>query len=183
MKKLRNVNLWQIFFTFASTINKRSIMIQRIQSLYLFIAVIMGMLLFFFPVATFYHEILGNYRLMITGVESMDPTPKVQFSPLFTSPLWIINIIAIILSVVTLVLYKNRILQIRFIAFAVLFDIVLVVLIFLFYTNKIQEITQIEPSYRQAGIFFPLIALLFLILANRSIRRDEAKVKSADRLR
>ena len=158
-------------------------MIQRIQTVYLFIAAVCGILLFFFPVATFYNELAGNYRFLITGVESMDPNPKVQFSFWFTSPLWIIAGITTILTLVTIFLYKNRLLQIRLIAFGILFYILIVILIFLFYTSKIQEFTQIEPSYRSAGAFFPLVALLFLLLANRSIRKDEAKVKAADRLR
>jgi hypothetical protein len=158
-------------------------MIQRIQSVFLFIAALAGVLLFFFPVATFYDELQGNYRFLITGIESMDPSPKMQFSFWFTSPLWIIDSASVIMSVVILVLYKNRIMQLRLVAFNILFNILLIILIFLFYTNKIQEYTHIEASYRQAGIFFPLISLLFLVLANRSIRKDEAKVRAADRLR
>jgi hypothetical protein len=158
-------------------------MIQRIQSVFLFVAAVAGVLLFFFPVATFYDEVLGNYRFLITGVESMDPSPKMQFSFWFTSPLWVLASISTVLSVVILFLYKNRMLQLRLVAFNILFNILLVILIFLFYTNKIQEYTHIEPSYRQAGIFFPLISLLFLVLANRSIRKDESKVRAADRLR
>lgn len=158
-------------------------MIQRIQSVFLFTAALAGVLLFFFPVATFYNELQGNYRFLITGIESMDPSPRMQFSFWFTSPLWVIASLSTVLSVVILFLYKNRILQIRLLAFNILFNILLIIMIFLFYTNKIQEYTHIEPSYRQAGIFFPLISLLFLVLANRAIRKDEAKVKAADRLR
>jgi hypothetical protein len=39
-----------------------------------------------------------------------------------------------------------------------------------------------QPSY-QFGIFLPVISLLLLVLASRAIRKDEALVKSADRLR
>ncbi len=158
-------------------------MFQRIQSLYLFIAAVAGILLFFFPIASFYDALLGNYRFLITHVESMDPTPKIQFSTWFTSPLWILTCAGIALSLVTMFLYKNRILQMRLVAFDILFNILIIILIFLFYINKIEEYTHIVPSYRQVGIFFPLISLLFLVLANRSIRRDEAKVRAADRLR
>jgi hypothetical protein len=158
-------------------------MIQRIQSLFLLISALAGILLFFFPVATFYDELLGNYRFLITGIDSMDPTPKIQFSSWFTSPLWIIAGAATGLSVITILLYRNRLLQLRLVAFNILFNILLIILIFIFYINKIQEFTQIAPSYKQIGIFLPLISLLFLVLANRSIRKDEAKVKAADRLR
>jgi hypothetical protein len=157
-------------------------MIQRIQTVYLFLAALAGILLFFFPIADFYDEMLGNYRFFITGVESMDPNPKMQFSFLFTSPLWIITAAASLISIVTLLLYKNRIMQIRLVAFNILFIILMIVLIFLFYAGKVEAVTGIGPSY-QEGVFFPLVALIFLVLANRSIRKDESKVKAADRLR
>jgi hypothetical protein len=38
------------------------------------------------------------------------------------------------------------------------------------------------PSY-QFGIFFPLVSLVCIIMASRAIRKDEALVKSSDRLR
>ena len=157
-------------------------MIQRIQTVYLFLAAVAGILLFFFPLANYYNEMLGNYRLLITGMETMDPNPKIVFSPWFTSPLWIITAIASLLPLITIFLYRQRILQIRLVAFNILFFILLVVLIFLFYAGKIEETTQITPAY-QTGVFLPLISLIFLVLANRSIRKDEAKVKAADRLR
>lgn len=157
-------------------------MLQRIQTVYLFLAAIAGILLFFFPLANFYDEMAGNYRFFITGVESMDPNPRMTFSFWFTSPLWIITGIASLLSLITILLYQNRILQIRLVAFNILFIILLIVLIFLFYAGKLEKLVLIEASY-QEGVFFPLVSLLFLVLANRSIRRDESKVKAADRLR
>ena len=157
-------------------------MIQRIQTVYLFLAGLAGILLFFFPLANYYNEMAGNYRFFITGIEAMDPDPKMQFSFWFTSPLWIVNGAATILSLVSLVFYSNRLYQLRLVAFNILFNILLVVLIFLFYTGKIEGITQISPAY-QEGVVFPLVSLVFLVLANRSIRKDESKVKAADRLR
>ena len=157
-------------------------MIQRIQSLFLLLAAIACILLFFFPVAYFFNETFGNYKFFITGIHSMDPDPKVQFSIWFVAPLFIITGISALLSIITIFLYKNRPSQLRLLAFNILFNILLVVLIFLFYAGKIQGFTQTAPAY-QVGVFFPLIALIFLVLANRWIRKDEALVKSADRLR
>jgi hypothetical protein len=73
-------------------------------------------------------------------------------------------------------------LQIRLLAFNILATIVLVISIFLYYINSIEKITGIQPSYK-FGAFCPLICLIFLVLANHFIRKDEAMVKSADRLR
>ncbi len=157
-------------------------MIQRIQTLFLLLALISGALVFYFPLADFYHELYGNYKLFVTELKSMDPDPKMTTSIWFNSPLWLTAGASLILTLITIFLYKNRITQLRLVAFNILLNVSFVVMIFIIYSNKITKLTQIEPSY-QLGIFFPLISLVFLILANRFIRKDEVLVKSADRLR
>lgn len=157
-------------------------MIQRIQSLFLAVAAIAAILMFFFPVADFYSETLGNYKLLATGLKYMDPDPKIHASVLFALPLLTLVLGSAGLSLVTLFLYKNRSLQIRLLAFNILITIVLVIVVLLFYMNSVQKLTGIPPAY-EFGAFCPLISLLFLILANRYIRKDENLVRSADRLR
>jgi len=157
-------------------------MIQRIQSLFLAIAAIAAVLMFFFPIADFYNEHLGNYKLLATGLQCMDPDPKIHRSWWATSPLAFLSAASFVLSVVTLFLYRNRLLQIRLLAFNILATIVLVIAIFLYYINSIEKITGILPAYK-FGAFCPLICLIFLVLANRFIRKDESLVRSSDRLR
>jgi len=157
-------------------------MIQRIQSLFLAVAAIAAGLMFFFPIADFYSETLGNYKLLATGLICMDPDPRVTPSFWFSIPLLALVSASILLSVVTIFLYKNRAQQLRLLAFNILITIVLIIVVLMFYMSSVQKITGIAPVY-QFGAFCPLINLLFLILANRFIRRDENLVKSADRLR
>ena len=158
-------------------------MLQRIQSLYLAIVAIACILLFFFPLANYYNEIEGNYKFFIYGIRSMDPEPKVLFSSYFTIPLIFLAVASFIFTVSTILLFKNRPLQIRMCAFNVLANIVLIMVIFFFYATKIKTMTQTEPEYDYTGMILPLVSLVFLILANRAIRKDEALVRSADRLR
>lgn len=157
-------------------------MIQRVQSLFLAFAATAAILMFFFPVAEFYSETLGNYKLLVSGLKCMDPDPKVQASFMFAFPILALISASVILSAVTLFMYKNRPVQIRLLAFNILITIVLIIVIFLFYMNSVQKLTGIQPVY-QFGAFCPLINLIFLILANRFIRKDENLVRSADRLR
>jgi len=157
-------------------------MFQRFQTLFLFLAAVSGALLFYFPIADYYNEMHGIYKLYITGLVSMMPDPVVETSIWFASPLWVLTGASVALCLITMFLYKNRITQMRLLAFCILLNIILVVLIFLFYSGKIEELTQIQPSYK-LGVFLPLIALVFLVLANRFIRKDEALVKATDRLR
>lgn len=158
-------------------------MVQRIQTLYLAVVAIACILMFFFPLANFYDEFQGNYKFFIYGIRSMDPEPKVMFSPYFTIPLIVIVIASFIFSVSTILLFKNRPLQIRLCAFNVLSNIVLIMVIFFFYATKIKSLTMIEPDYNYAGMALPLVSLLLVVLAQKAIRKDDALVRSADRLR
>lgn len=158
-------------------------MIQRIQSLFLAIAAVITGLMFFFPIAEFYTGTeLGNYKLLATGLQCMDPNPRIIAPSWFGLPLIALVIASIVLTLVILFLYKNRPLQIKLLAFDILITIVLVIVVLMYYTSAVQKLTGIPPAY-EFGAFCPLISLLFLILANRYIRKDEVLVKSADRLR
>ncbi len=158
-------------------------MLQRIQTLYLAAVAIACVLLFVFPLAYYFDANLGNYKLYIYGIQSMDPEPKVTFSRFLTIPLIFLAVTSLIFTIATIFLYRNRPLQIRICAFNLLANIVLLMVIFFFYATKIKTMTGIEPDYNYAGMIMPLISLAFLILANRAIRKDEALVKSSDRLR
>jgi hypothetical protein len=67
---------------------------------------------------------------------------------------------------------------------AILLDIVLIALVFFVYASIIERNLLASPDYLdEAGIYFPLISLIFLILASRFIMKDEKLVRSVDRLR
>ncbi len=157
-------------------------MLQRIQTIYLAFAAIAGLLVFFFPLASFYNLNQGNYSFYVCAIQSLDPDPIVRFTKWITLPLILLMTLSLILSLLTLILYKKRPLQLRLVAFNVMINIVFIVLVFFYYISKIKAITLAEPAYG-TGIVFPLATLVFLIMANRSIRKDEALVRSTERLR
>lgn len=158
-------------------------MLQRIQTLYLAFTAAACLLMFFFPLAGYYNELEGNYKFFLYGITSLDPEPNVSFSVFFTLPLIVLVASSVILSLITIFQYKKRLLQIRLCAFNVLSIIVLLMLIFFFYAPRIATQTKVDPEYNYFGMILPLIALALLVLANRAIRKDEALVKSTDRLR
>jgi hypothetical protein len=158
-------------------------MLQRIQTIYLAIVALACILLFFFPLANYYHEIQGNYKFFIYGIKCMDPEPKAVFSAYFTIPLIFMTVASFIFTISAIFLFKNRPLQLRLCAFNMLTNIVLVMVVFFFYATKIKTLTLIEPEYNYTGMVLPLVSILFLIFASQAIRKDEALVKSADRLR
>jgi amino acid transporter len=158
-------------------------MIQRIQTLYLSLAFIAIALLFAFPLAQFFAE-NGAYVFSITGLKNMVPGDPDAFSPMIFLPLLIVAVGIAILDLFTIFQYKNRSFQVKLTNIGVLAAIALILGIFFLYIPMIEKKINIVPDYRKAfGIYLPLVALVFMVMANRAIKRDEKLVRSADRLR
>ena len=136
-------------------------MIQRIQSIYLLIAVIAsGILPIFLPLYT-----LSNG----TEVSFMD---NIAFVVLF--------VFSATLSIVTIFSYKRR--QNQFVLNRL--NIILnLILLGLFVYQSLSVSGESEISEKGIGMILPIISIAFLSLANRAIKKDEDLVKSADRLR
>ena len=155
-------------------------MIQRIQSVYLFLAATAVAVMFFFPIANFYSDLYYFY-LKLGGIS--DET----FLSINTIPLIAMAVIIIVLIVFSIFIYKNRLLQARMIRFGILIDISFIIVLYFGYIDNIiksfkNEGTMIDVEYK-AGIYFPLIVLILLVLAMRGVLNDEKKVRAADRLR
>jgi len=161
-------------------------MVQRIQTIYLALAAIALALLFAFPLAQFYAPIdgIGTYVFSITGLKNMVPGGGDPIKPFLFLPMTIVAAGICILAVYTIFQYKKRTLQIKLTSIGMLVIIVLVMGIFFLYIPMIEKKISIIPDYRKAfGIYLPLVALVFMVLANRAIKRDDRLVRSSDRLR
>jgi len=158
-------------------------MVQRIQSIFLLLAFLAAVTLFFIPLAGIYAP-TATYKFYIYEFKNMVPGEPSLFTFMTTFPLLLLNILVAVLSVVCIFLYKNRVLQMKIVRLTILLNIVIIGLIFLVYAKIIETNLLTSPDYLdEAGIYFTLISLVFLILANRSIMKDEKLVRSADRLR
>jgi hypothetical protein len=158
-------------------------MLQRIQTVFLFLAFLAAVVLFFFPLAGIYAT-NATYKFYIYEMKNMVPGEPSLFTFMTTLPLLLLNIIAGMLAIVSIFLYKNRVTQMKLVRLAILLEIILIALIFFIYARIIEKNLFVVPDYLdEAGIYFPLITLVFLILANRSILKDEKLVRSVDRLR
>jgi hypothetical protein len=156
-------------------------MIQRVQTLYMSIVVIACISLFFFPIAKYISDVRGTYVFFITGMKYMGEVPAIVNFWL-TFPLLMLMVSSLILIVAAIFLYKKRGLQLWFVNITFLLHVAIIILIFLYYINHFETLFNTKSSY-QFGIFIPLISLVGIILASRAIRKDEALVKSSDRLR
>jgi len=156
-------------------------MIQRIQSLYLFIVAVSCTLLFFFPMIDYIDPVQGTYKLFATGMKSYSDLPGILFF-WETFPLFILVITSLGLALITIFLYKKRKIQFLLTNINVLINVLLIALVFLLYSRIFEHRLHIQSTY-EFGMYIPLISLVFLVMSSRAIRRDEALVKSTDRLR
>jgi hypothetical protein len=158
-------------------------MIQRIQTLFLFLAFLATIALFFYPIAGIYSD-LYTYKFYVYELKNMVPGEASMFTFMTTFPLLLLNIIIGVMSVICIFLYKNRILQAKLVRLSILLEIGLIALILFVYAGIIEKNLLTSPDYlEEAGMYFPLISLIFLILSYRFIIKDEKLVRSADRLR
>jgi len=137
--------------------------------------------LFFFPLANYSHGLQGTYVLSITGMKYMiDPPVVINFW--LTFPMIFLVISSIILVGIAMFLYKKREIQLWLVNITFLLHVILILLIFFYYINHFEKQISTLPSYK-FGVFVPLASLVCLIIASRAIRKDEALVKSSERLR
>ena len=137
-------------------------MIQRIQTLYLLIAfVTTSILLFFIPLWTlkdgkdFYFMQSQVYTILL-GLSTA-------------------------LTLLSIVSYKKR--QNQFVIGRL--NIILNLILLGLFVYRSLNLSGETPAVSEKGIgmFLPVIAIVFLVLANKAIKKDEDLVKSVDRLR
>lgn len=162
-------------------------MIQRIQTIFLFTSGIIILLLFVFPIAFYDGGIEGVQTLQFSllGIKSLvplSPGEETIFHPLITMPLVAFVCIIAILSLSIIFFFKNRKRQLKLIKVSILLTIILIVGIFIIYSRVITSQLVVNETFN-TGAFFPLITLLFLVLAYRGVKKDDKLVRSADRLR
>lgn len=137
------------------------VMIQRIQSLYLLIAILLnGVLSFYLP-------------LWVTSenIEIYALSQPVAIS-LFT--------LSVLISFITLFSFKKRKRQFVLGRINIILNFVLVG-VFAYWTLSLPG--EMDISEKGIGMLLPIISIVFIALANKAIKKDEDLVKSVDRLR
>jgi len=137
-------------------------MIQRIQTLYLLLAVVIaGVLPFVFPLWC-------------------DQSGENRFFFMENSYYTILFGLSFVLSIFAIFGYKKR--QNQFVLNRL--NIILnLILLGLFAYRSLKLSGEEISSEKGIGIFLPILIVVLLVLANRAIKKDEELVKSADRLR
>jgi len=145
-------------------------MIQRIQSIYLLVAGIIS----------------GGLTLLVNLWSTSNTNLPVFILDLFSSNSLLEKSIPVLffssalISIVAIFLFNNRQLQFVINRLNILINLFLLgILIYLSQTLS----GEASVSEKGIGMFFPVIVILLLFLANRAIKKDEDLVKSVDRLR
>ncbi|MCC6461557.1 MAG: DUF4293 domain-containing protein [Saprospiraceae bacterium] len=149
-------------------------MIQRIQSIFLFLSA---------------GALGGQFALPYGQTAADNPARSLPaladgaFNPLDNIGLLGLTALGAILSLVAIFLFRNRMLQARLAGLGVLITLLLLVLVGISSKTTLDQIPEGGSMQLSAGLAMPVLALLFNWLAGRAIRKDEALVRSMDRLR
>ena len=136
-------------------------MIQRIQTIYLLISIlIMASLYLWFPV------VMG-----VDGTVIMERSEPLVFGLIFAS---------IGLAIISILNFKKRQMQFVLNRLNIISNFILLG-VFVYRSLTLSGETFV--SEKGIGVLLPIISIVFLVLANKAIKRDEDLVKSVDRLR
>ena len=153
-------------------------MLQRIQTVYLLIIVALTVATLFLPLAVL-QQGDALFSFDASGLSTMIGEPELLY------PAWglfALTAIIAIIALVTIFLYKKRILQIRLCVFNAILMLGFYALFGFFVWILKEELAGAALSVKIA-LSFPVIALILDYLAIRNIGADEALVRSLDRLR
>ena len=152
-------------------------MLQRIQTVYLLITFLLTVLMYFIPMGGVFVESTASVSdITLVGMDMPDGTKSFAWGML------LLSIIILVINVIGIGLYMKRIFQIRFNVLNIILNVALYIFYFFFAWLCKEKIGEGDFVYK-LPIVFPVINIILTYLAIRAIGRDEALVRSLDRLR
>jgi len=156
-------------------------MIQRIQTVYLLLIVLLAGCTVGLPVASLINTKANLlYLIDIRGLSLIQPTSEAVFQS-STSFLTTCAAVFGTIALITIFSYKNRVKQIRLCVMNFLFMIGYYVALLVYILMACSELST--DWHLKIAVVFPVIAMILNYLAIGAIGKDEKLVKSLDRLR
>ena len=152
-------------------------MLQRIQTVYLAIALILLGLMAWLPLAEI--SVADTVYSFSTKGVVHESSGKVLQNGI---PLMVMLGIALLLQVVIIFGYKKRIQQMRLATYNIILMLGMIGLFFYFKYATFKDMEVDLVNYKIA-LVFPFVAAILNYLAIRAIGKDEALVRSIDRIR
>ena len=150
-------------------------MIQRIQTLYLLLVVVLGTLLCVFSPVQFLLP---------------DATEYVSLHAMDKWPMAVMTLAIPVLALVTIFLFKRRLVQARLNIMNVVLCLGYYALLALYTAYVVKGYEMIGDAFMAGADWYlnvwagiPLVNVVLLMMATRRILKDEALVRAADRLR
>jgi hypothetical protein len=158
-------------------------MIQRIQSLYLLMAAVLMSLVFFTPLATFYGD-GESVRLTARGFEHVLADGPGELL-VRTSHMAILVALTALMPLLTIFLFKKRMLQIRlcYAGIVLTAGAQLMIAWYLWQARTVISQFTVNAMAMTMADAMPLASIVFTVMAIRGVIRDEALVRSLDRIR
>jgi hypothetical protein len=145
-------------------------MIQRIQSVWLLIAALLTAGLFGFDM---YHA-----HTLVNGVDTL---VEIRVNNDYLQLL--LALIITLLPFAAIFMFKNRKRQQNLIMLTLVLTLGFLAYMVIKVTNLNNQVPQPTKGSYWIGAVLPVISMVFLIMANNGIKKDEKLVKSLDRLR
>lgn len=147
--------------------------IQRIQSVYLLIAIILMVVFAFFPALSF--ELAD--KTVLYGALETGRAGNMHFNPLLLTLICLISFLALI----DIFLYKNlqRQMTVCFVDIIIGLAMLIAICIQAFVVGNREGWTVVWQWY----VLLPVLSIIFLMLAHKSMSNDKKKLRDADRLR
>ena len=154
-------------------------MIQRIQTLYLFIVAALCAVSIVLPLAQFAAG-TDIYNLCAYGLKDADGQTVIK-----TIYMAMLLDMACVLPLITIFLYNRRMLQFRLcvVEIVLLAGAQIIMLIYCFLADRMFSELEFYAVNIRVTTFLPVAGILFSWLAARGIMRDEIMVRSLDRIR
>ncbi len=154
-------------------------MLQRIQSVYLFLSSLILLLLLNNPVARL---VISEGLILNLNVFIIEAEQHADFESINVWPLTTLTITVFLVGLVSIFLYKKRTIQMRLCVFNMILMFGLVGLIFFYTKMTVKELDGISSVFLWP-IVIPFISIILTYLALKAIQKDDALVKSYERLR
>jgi len=153
-------------------------MIQRKQTIFLFVAIILTVVCLCMPIGNLKTiNTLGSDESVIYNLWITNSSGIYDFK---VWPLFAILLITCPIAIIAIFTYHNRITQSRFCMFNILLTLGWYVVYAMIALNLQENGSKLHMSF---SVVLPLISIILYFMARKAILADEALVRSADRIR
>ncbi len=153
-------------------------MIQRVQSLYWFLAAVL-LAVFYFASFAYITTPEGAINLSVWNGVVVDPAGSYDFALSFW-PLHVVVLLALLSTLITIFCFKRRALQLRLSGIAMVLDLGVLGLSYFYYrtlSGQVEGLTSLSIVY-----LLPLIAAILTLLGFLGVKKDIAILRSLSRL-